>query len=101
MRPIPAKLRKFLADDESMNHCSVCGCYGTQWHHAFEYARRQVNEYWAIVPLCVYHHQNLDKIASRKWGLSRIVNLAEEKAKYPKADWWSSPIYCEVLKENV
>lgn len=33
------------------------GCKGRiTWEHAIIYAGRQLNEKWAIIPLCSYHH---------------------------------------------
>lgn len=33
------------------------GCSGRiTWEHAIIYAGRQLNEKWAIIPLCEYHH---------------------------------------------
>jgi hypothetical protein len=51
------------------------------------YAGRQVQEKWAIVPLCWHHHlgPGLDKKANRLIALARATE--EDLAKYPRADW--------------
>ena len=57
------------------------------WEHAFIYAGRQVNEKWAIIPLCVYHHlgDGLDKDKNQKIALLRATD--EDLIKYPRKDW--------------
>lgn len=56
MTPVPPKLRKQLAADPEYQVCSLYGyheCGGRiTWEHAIIYAGRQVQERWAIIPLC-------------------------------------------------
>ena len=90
MRPIPQKLRKEIADDPFMWVCIRKNedCAGRiTWEHAFIYAGKQVNEKWAIVPLCYYHHlgKGLDKRFNQKVALSRAT--PEDLAKYPRKNW--------------
>lgn len=57
MRKIPQKLRDELAADPYYKTCARKSgeCSGRiTWEHAVIYAGRQVNERWAIVPLCLY-----------------------------------------------
>lgn len=62
MRPIPPKLKAALAADPEYKVCaksSVAGhnCDGRiTWEHAIIYAGRQLNERWAIIPICAYAH---------------------------------------------
>lgn len=59
MRKIPAQLRDEMANDEYYKVCSRKNseCAGRiTWEHAIIFAGRQVNEKWAIIPLCAYHH---------------------------------------------
>lgn len=60
MRKIPPKLREEIAHDPYYQKCSRAvdgGCAGRiTWEHAIIYAGRQVNEKWAIIPLCERHH---------------------------------------------
>lgn len=90
MRPIPPKLRKQLAEDPKMKVCARNGwdCAGRiTWEHAFIYAGRQINEAWAIVPLCEYHHlgKGLNKKLNRQIAISQAT--PEDLQKYPKKDW--------------
>jgi len=60
MRPIPKKLRDEMADDPYYSMCARevdGGCSGRiTWEHAIIYAGKQLNEKFAIIPLCEYHH---------------------------------------------
>lgn len=90
MRPIPEKLRNELANDKFYKVCARYDndCSGRiTWEHAFLYAGRQVNERWAIIPLCWYHHlgEGLNKKINRKIALSRASK--EDLKKYPKNTW--------------
>lgn len=60
MRKIPNKLREEMAQDPYYSECArlgdgVCGGRIT-WEHAIIHAGRQLNEKWAIIPLCERHH---------------------------------------------
>lgn len=64
MRKIPPKLREEMADDPYYGKCSFralehvtgpCGGCIT-WEHSIIYAGKQLNEKWAIIPLCEKHH---------------------------------------------
>jgi hypothetical protein len=69
MRPIPENLKIEIADDPYYKHCArednLCSGRIT-WEHVWIYARKQINEKWAIIPLCWYHHlgAGLDKEAN-------------------------------------
>jgi hypothetical protein len=60
MRTIPSKLREEMANDPYYKICSRSkdgGCAGKiTWEHVFIFAGRQINERWAIIPLCEKHH---------------------------------------------
>src|SRR3990167_289062 len=90
MKPIPPKLRKEIAADPYYQTCARADyeCQGRiTWEHAFVYAGSQINEKWAIIPLCEHHHLGA--------GLNKIVNQAiaakratkEERANYPLINW--------------
>lgn len=61
--------------------------------HALIYAGRQIQELWAIIPLCAFHHAvdfyqdsgDLRKRVNEVIAVSRAT--AEELKKYPKANW--------------
>lgn len=68
------------------------GCAGRiTWEHALTYAGRQIDEIWAIIKLCEYHHSvnhyqdggDLDKNKNQWIALNRATD--EELQKYPKA----------------
>lgn len=60
MRTVPRWLRRKLQLDPFYERCALKGygaCDGRiTWEHAVIYAGRQVNEEWALVPLCERHH---------------------------------------------
>lgn len=59
MRKIPEKLKKEILSDPDYKTCTRKDhdCDGRiTWEHAIIYAGKQLNEKWAIIPLCAYHH---------------------------------------------
>lgn len=60
MNNVPPALRKQLASDPEYKKCALRNhgnCDGRiTWEHAIIYAGKQVQERWAIVPLCEKHH---------------------------------------------
>ena len=90
MRPIPQKLRNQIAADPYMKVCARSGwdCQGRiTWEHAFIYAGKQINEAWAIIPLCWFHHlgPGVDKRINEAIALNRATE--EDLKKYPKKNW--------------
>lgn len=96
---IPPAIREELSNDSYMNECDVANgmCEGKlEWHHAFTYAGKRVNELWSIIPLCHHHHLHEGKI---RWVIEnrlrdRIKHFHAEKEfaqKYPKSNLLSSP----------
>lgn len=83
MRPIPERLKKKLEEDPFMQSCIYnFGCNGgIEWEHALIYAGRQINEQWAIIPCCIYHHRGrgLNKILNELVALSCIDDLSGYK----------------------
>lgn len=96
MRGIPAKLRKLLENMPRMKICEARyrdqgACVGRiQWHHVWEYAGRQINEHWAILGACEYHHfrvktsRHVKELFERR---SLEIATKIELAKYPKKCW--------------
>jgi len=89
--PIPPKMR---AEMDSMPYYHKCvrryegNCEGRiTWEHAWIYGSRKINEIWAIIPLCEYHHlrEGLNKPLNQLIALRRAT--PEDLAKYPKKDW--------------
>jgi len=60
MRKIPIKMREEMNADPYYKTCSRLadgGCGGRiTWEHAVIFAGRQLNEKWAIIPMCERHH---------------------------------------------
>ena len=91
MRPIPAKMKEAMSSDPYYKTCARSDheCSGRiTWEHAFIYAGRQVNEVWAIIPLCWYHHlgAGLDKRINERISIARATD--EDLAKYPRRKWY-------------
>lgn len=96
MRKIPPKLREEMANDPYYLTCARLNitCKGRlTWEHAWIYAGRQINEKWAIIPLCEYHHlyEGFDKHENQRLALKRAT--PEDLAKYPKKDWAKEKIW--------
>lgn len=100
MRPIPPKIRKALANDPTYatclrktffndHQCQADPVTGKliEWEHAFIYSGRQINETWAIIPICWWVHRGpgLDKDKNRFLALRRAT--VKELYKYPNKDW--------------
>lgn len=64
--------------------------------HAWIYSGKQIQEKWAIVPCCWYHHlgKGLEKNYNRYTALKR-ANLSELAKRYPKKNWRQEIIYLE------
>lgn len=97
MRPIPKKLKDEMDSDPYYHQCSrssegACGGRIT-WEHAFVYAGKQINERWAIIPLCVFHHlgEGLNKELNQYLALCRAT--ISELAKYSRTNWWQQFMY--------
>lgn len=60
MRAITSDIRRVIDTDPYYKRCARWRDGGCSYHitmeHALIYAGRQVNEVWAIIPLCTYHH---------------------------------------------
>ena len=88
---IPPELRAKIALNPFMKRCihANSDCSGRpEWEHTFIYAKRQVQEEWAIVPCCFHHHRGkgLDKEYNQYRAIIR-ADLDEVIRKYPKKDW--------------
>jgi hypothetical protein len=90
MRPIPESLKRQLAADPYYKKCARADsfCRGRiTWDHAFIYAGQQINEAWAILPVCIFHHLDtgFDRNENQRIALSRAT--PEELAKYDRINW--------------
>lgn len=95
MRPIPPKMRKQIALDPFMKKCIYDHigrgneCRGRiEWEHTHNYAGKQINEPWAIVPCCTYHHRGagLDKDFNRYMAIMR-ADIEDLQVRMPRQDW--------------
>lgn len=96
MRKIPLKLREELSNDSYYKTCalrSLQGKFGAcggriEWHHAFIFAGRQVNERWCIVPACHSHHQIANRRDIKSAFDKIILNRADDETliKYSKSE---------------
>lgn len=97
MRKIPPKLAAEMEADPYYKKCARLNfeCDGRiTWEHAFVWGGKQINERWAIIPLCTYHHAvdlhqdgaGLNKELNEYIALSRAT--MGDLFKYPKTDWW-------------
>jgi len=94
MNNMPPKLRKEMHKDPFYDVCiheryrGLIGDGPLTWEHAIIYARKQVQEKWAIVP-CRQSFNNdvsgIDKDFNRYVALCRATEA--DLAKYPKRDW--------------
>ena len=94
MTPIPLKMRREMAEMPFYKHCARHNdeCNGRiTWEHALIVAGKRLNEIWAIVPLCAYHHSvdyhqdgaGLVKELNKWIALCR--STPEDLAKYPRS----------------
>ncbi len=102
MRPIPTKIKKQLLELPQV--CARRGehsCKGRiTWEHAWVYSSRQINEVWAIIFLCEYHHlgAGLNKDLNRYLSLKQAT--PEDLSKYPKKNW-GQELYFLTNKFNI
>lgn len=81
MRPIPRKLRDDMASDMFYKTCCMpmTDCNGRiEWHHNLIFRGRQVNEKFAILPLCQKHHRIADR-SDVKNILNAIMSMRASK----------------------
>jgi len=57
MKPIPIKLREEMNADKYYSRCCLTGTKSEiVFHHAWQYAKGQINEKWAIMPVTNRKH---------------------------------------------
>lgn len=102
MRPIPLELRHKLAEDEWMKKCCYCSITPVEWDHALKYAGKQINEWYAIVPLCTQHHRGENGTISKEVRdftelLAITRGLEHLQKQYPKTAWLQRKQYLEKI----
>lgn len=91
MRPIPSNLKSELNNDKFYKQCCIPNddlCSGrVEWHHNLIYSGSQVNEKWCILPLCQFHHRNINIRMIKEQVNFIMLNRATDKEleKYSKA----------------
>ena len=106
MRQIPLKLRKEMAADPEYRICIRKKLFNDhdckpdpvtgkliEWEHAFIYAGKQINEKWAIIPICWWAHRGpgLNKEMNQYIAISRANSIDFDK--YPRFDFQRRKIY--------
>lgn len=101
MKAIPPRLRAELDCDPYYKKCSRKAYFNDhecapnplngqliEWEHAFVHGGHQVQERWAIIPICYYSHRGggLDKEKNQYIALRRAT--LGELTKYPKTNWY-------------
>jgi hypothetical protein len=92
MKPIPAKLRKQINEDDFFKRCCLTGSANVSIEHCWQYGHGQINELWAIVPL--RRDLNTSHPPREVKEKCQLISLrqAEEAGidlneKYPRKDW--------------
>ena len=96
MRPIPPKMKEEMAADPFYKKCARIKdgeCRGrVTIEHAIIFSGRQLNELWALLPLCSYHHSvdqyqdgpGLDK--RKNWWIALNRATDEQLKEYSRAE---------------
>ena len=91
MRKISPEVRKKLEEEPEVCALEDCNCEGRlTWEHTLIYGGQQIDEAWAIIKICEWHHSvnkhqdggGLDKEKNVWVALNRATN--EELIKYSK-----------------
>jgi len=88
MRPISQRVKKILEQEPNICARRNADCQGRiTWEHAFIYAGKQVDEPWAIIKICWYHHlgAGLNKRENQRIAIKQAT--LEDLAKYPRHNW--------------
>ena len=97
MRALGAKVKRAIETDPFYRTCARWEDGGCSYHitmeHALIYGGQQIDEPWAIIPLCTWHHGvnehqdggNLDKSKNVWIALNRATD--EDLLKYPRVNF--------------
>ena len=100
MRAIPENMKREILANPFYKVCCLKDedCKGRiEWHHNFIYAGRQVNEIWAILPLCVFHHglEKWKQIGDKLDFIMMTRMTEQDEEKYPRFNWRQLQRYLE------
>jgi len=96
--PIPPKVKAEILADPYYKTCARSQegeCEGrVTFEHAWIYGSKQIQEVWAIIPICAYHHavdefqdgDGLDKGLNQYIALCR-ADIDDLCARMPKKNW--------------
>jgi len=89
---IPKAINDQLNKLKRMETCECCGASDVQRHHALDYAKKSMQEVYAIRALCHHCHMGNSMKPIRKADVISKINAITEglkhlKANYPKRDW--------------
>lgn len=93
MRPIPLRIRKQLDELEFMKKCIWCGTQqNIEREHSLIYSGRQINEVYAIQPLCRDCHRGYSGTIKREIKdysefIAIVRGLPDLQRDYPRVDW--------------
>lgn len=97
MRKLSTKSKRAIETDEFYEKCcrrDEGDCKGRiTIEHALIYASRQIDEPFALLPVCAYHHavdeyQDCGKLDKKKHEWIAISRMTpEDKEKYNKRNW--------------
>lgn len=84
MRKIPNEILLEYLSNSFSKKCCFCGNENPQIHHNLIHAGRQVNEVWALLPLCKFCHDKVNNVALRELADWIMYNRAtdDELDKY-------------------
>jgi len=87
MRPLSQSIKKFINDNDYYRQCCICGAYNVEQNHTWIYQGRQINEWWAIMPLCVGHHRDYLKSFHKDSIMRDYIMYLSLKRLYPTNDF--------------
>ena len=104
MKRISIKLKNQLNANLFYKKCCLCEERKVQWHHCWTYNKSQINEVYAILPVCKKHH-NYKHLKILKWISICLMDLEYMQEKYPKFNWYAekqrlTSIYGEYIKQG-
>lgn len=86
MRRLSDATRERVNTDSFYRTCVICKSPQVQIHHNLIHGRRQVDDWWALLPLCVTHHNQANQVEMRQKLNWIMCNRApvEDLIKYSK-----------------
>lgn len=103
MRPISKKVLEKIKSSKKIDTCVWCGSKNNiELHHAFIYSGKQIDEDFAIHPLCSNCHRGYNGTIRKEIKdycelLSLGTGIKILTQKYTKVDWNSKKKYLENL----